>query len=169
MSTAYGQNVGHEPEGVQALPGGYQVRLTADCKAYTQKFSLKMDPRVKIAILDLQKQFDLEVKLLSALQRGDQALGEIQRVRRKKQTAREVESALAEIEPAGTTTPRRPRSKTSLSGVNGALLQLSTGIAGADAAPTTQQTSAAQKAFSQLDALIKQWDAVKAKVPAETK
>ena len=169
MSTAYGQNVGHEPEGVQALPGGYQVRLTADGKAYTQKFSLKMDPRVKIAILDLQKQFDLEVKLLSALQRGDQALGEIQRVRRQKQTAREVESALAEIEPAGTTTPRRPRSKTSLSGVNGALLQLSTGIAGADAAPTTQQTSAAQKAFSQLDALIKQWDAVKAKAPAETK
>lgn len=169
MSTAYGQNVGHEPEGAQALPGSYQVRLSADGHTYTQTFKLTMDPRVKIAALDLQKQFALETKLLAALQRGDQALAEIQGLRADKQSVTPaLESALAEIEPAGPGT-RRGRSKTSLSGVNGALLQIAVGIGGADAAPTSQQVAAAEKAFTQLDAFLKQWDAIKAKSPAATK
>jgi hypothetical protein len=53
--------------------------------------------------------------------------------------------------------------------VNGALLQISTGIASADAAPTSQQTAAAQKALTQMEALLKQWEAIKLKVQAATK
>jgi photosystem II stability/assembly factor-like uncharacterized protein len=169
MSTAYGQNVGHEPEGAEAVPGSYQVRLTADGHAYTAKFDLKMDPRVKISALDLQKQLSLETKVLEALQRGDQTLAEIRRLRSDKQALTpEVETALSEIEPAGQTT-RRAKGKTALSAVNGALIQISTGIASADAAPTAQQTVAAQKALAQMGALLKQWDAIKVKVQAGTK
>jgi photosystem II stability/assembly factor-like uncharacterized protein len=169
MSTAFGQNVGHEPEGVQALPGSYQVRLLADGKTYAQSFRLTMDPRVKTAPLDLQKQFALQTKLLEALQGGDQAVSEIRRLRSEKQAVTaEVESALAELEPSGPA-PRRPRSKNSLSSVNAALLQLSTGIAGADAAPTSQQAAAAQKALNQMGALLQQWNSLKSKLQASAR
>ncbi len=169
MATVFGQNVGHEPEGAQALPGNYQVRLTADGHSYTQTFKLTMDPRVKVAPLDLQKQFALETKLLEALQRGDQALAEIRRVRAQKQAITpELEPAVSEIE-AASPTPRRPRGKTSLSAVNGALLQLSAGIASADAAPTSQQAAAAQKALTQVEGLIKQWEALKSKMATPAK
>ncbi len=57
--------------------------------------------------------------------------------------------------------PRRARSKTSLSAMNGALLQLANGIASADAAPTSQQTAAAEKALGQNAALMKQWEGIK--------
>ncbi len=166
MSTVFGQNVGHEPEGVEALPGNYQVRLLADGKTYTQPFKLTMDPRVKVATLDLQKQFALETRLLEALQKGDQALAEIRRLRSEKSAITpEIESSLAEIEPAGAA-PRRARSKTSLSATNGALLQLANGIASADAAPTSQQTAAAEKALGQNAALMKLWEGIKSKAQA---
>jgi len=169
MSTAFGQNVGHEPDGAQALPGNYQVRLVVEGKTYTQPFKLTMDPRVKTAALDLQKQFALETRLLDALQRGDQAASEIRRLRSEKQAVKpEIESALAELEPSGPA-PRRPRNKTSLSSVNAALLQLSSGIAGADAAPTSQQANAAQKALTQMEALLKQWNAIKSKLQASAR
>jgi len=77
----------------------------------------------------------------------------------------EIESSLAEIEPAGPA-PRRPRSKTSLSAANAALLQLATAIASADAAPTSQQTAAAQKALGQNAALMKQWEGIRSKAQA---
>jgi hypothetical protein len=163
MSTVFGQNVAHEPEGVQALPGNYQVRLTADGRTYTQSFKLTMDPRVKVTALDLQKQFALETRLLDALQKGDQAVAEIRRLRSENSAITpEIESSLAEIEPAGPA-PRRPRSKTSLSGADGALLQLAIGIASADAAPTSQQTAAAEKALAQNAALMRQWEGIKSK------
>jgi photosystem II stability/assembly factor-like uncharacterized protein len=166
MSTVFGQNVGHEPEGAQALPGNYQVRLLADGKTYMQPFKLTMDPRVKVAALDLQKQFALETRLLEALQRGDQAVAEIRRLRSEKSViTAAIESSLAEIEPMGPA-PRRPRSKTSLSAANAALLQLATAVASADAAPTSQQTAAAQKALGQNAALMKQWDGIKSKAQA---
>ena len=128
-----------------------------------------MDPRVKVPALDLQKQFVLEVKLLEALQRGDQALANIRGVRATKQALTpEFEAAISEIEPAGAGS-RHTRGKTSLSAVNGALLQLSVGISTADAAPTLQQTAAAQKALTQLEALLKQWEALKSKIAAPAK
>jgi hypothetical protein len=166
MSTAFGQNVSHEPEGVEALPGNYQVRLLADGKTYTQPFKLTMDPRVKVTALDLQKQFALETRLLEALQRGDQAVAEIRRLRSEKSAITpEIESSLAEIEASGAAS-RRPRSKTSLSAANAALLQLAIAIASADAEPTSQQTAAAQKALGQNAALMKLWEGIKSKAQA---
>ncbi len=44
-------------------PGNYQAVLTADGKTYTQKFTVKIDPRVKTSAADLQKQFDLSKRL----------------------------------------------------------------------------------------------------------
>jgi hypothetical protein len=45
------------------LPGHYQARLTVDGKTYTAPLDLIADPRTKVPMADLQKQFDLMMQL----------------------------------------------------------------------------------------------------------
>jgi photosystem II stability/assembly factor-like uncharacterized protein len=47
------------PEGILALPGKYQAKLTVEGKSYTAPIELLSDPRAKISEADLQKQFAL--------------------------------------------------------------------------------------------------------------
>jgi photosystem II stability/assembly factor-like uncharacterized protein/DNA-binding FrmR family transcriptional regulator len=54
---------GNEPAGPHATPGKYSVRLTVAGKSSTQPLEIAMDPRVKTSAADLQKQFDLLLKL----------------------------------------------------------------------------------------------------------
>jgi hypothetical protein len=44
-----------------AMPGNYTVKLTANGKTISQSFTIKMDPRVKTSVADLQKQFSLSM------------------------------------------------------------------------------------------------------------
>jgi photosystem II stability/assembly factor-like uncharacterized protein len=46
-----------------ALPGNYQVVLTANGKSYSQALTVKMDPRVRATAQALNEQFDLSRKL----------------------------------------------------------------------------------------------------------
>jgi hypothetical protein len=54
---------GSNPAGPSAMPGKYSVRLTVAGKSSTQPLEIVMDPRVKTSTADLQKQFDLLLKL----------------------------------------------------------------------------------------------------------
>jgi len=45
------------------MPGDYTVVLTVDGKRFTQPLSVKMDPRVRASIAELQEQFDLSWQL----------------------------------------------------------------------------------------------------------
>jgi photosystem II stability/assembly factor-like uncharacterized protein len=47
------------PEGILALPGKYEARLTVEGKPYSAPIELLSDPRAKISEADLQKQFTL--------------------------------------------------------------------------------------------------------------
>jgi photosystem II stability/assembly factor-like uncharacterized protein len=51
------------PEGVLALPGKYEIRLTVDGKPYSASVELLSDPRAKISAADLQKQFTLATQV----------------------------------------------------------------------------------------------------------
>jgi len=46
-----------QPNPTMAVPGSYSARLTVSGKQYSAAFEVKMDPRVKTAAADLQKQF----------------------------------------------------------------------------------------------------------------
>jgi photosystem II stability/assembly factor-like uncharacterized protein len=59
--TIYDGNFGPAPP--LALPGKYSVRLTVGGKSYMEPLEIRMDPRVKTSLADLQKQFDLLLKL----------------------------------------------------------------------------------------------------------
>jgi hypothetical protein len=50
-------------QGPMAVPGTYQVRVTADGVSETQPLELKLDPREHITQAGLQKQFDLGMKI----------------------------------------------------------------------------------------------------------
>ncbi len=51
------------PTSPWVMPGAYKVRLTVDGEAFTQPLTVKMDPRVKATREELQKQFDLSMKV----------------------------------------------------------------------------------------------------------
>jgi len=159
MSTVSGRNTAREPQGPLALPGSYQVRLTVDGKSYTQPLKLEMDPRVLVPKQDLENEFAVQMKIHQALVQAGQALEEIARYRSNiRPDNQEKLKALEEIEPAGRATrSERP----TLSSVRGELTQIATQLDGADAAPTSQQTAAADKALSQLSSLLKAWGAIK--------
>ena len=67
--------------GPLALPGKYEVRVTANGKSETAPFEVKLDPRVKVADEDLQKQFDLGLQIRDELTRVYDAVNQIQDVR----------------------------------------------------------------------------------------
>lgn len=162
MSTVYGQNVPSEPEGPQALPGTYSVRLTIDGHSYIQPLKVIMDPRVTASSADLNKQFALEFELGTALRDANQALQEIRDYyarNKENQAALQTLQALAEIEPTGEQRPRR--GTTSISGVSATLAQLMGAVDSADADPTMPEVEAAEQALTQLRALLNKWSELK--------
>ena len=64
-----------------ALPGHYQVRLTSGGKTQTAPFELRLDPRVKVSSDDLQKQFDLRIRIREQLSRIADTVAQIDDVR----------------------------------------------------------------------------------------
>jgi photosystem II stability/assembly factor-like uncharacterized protein len=50
------------PEGPLALPGLYTLKLTVDGKSYTQRVTLRNDPRSPARMSDLRAQLDLQMK-----------------------------------------------------------------------------------------------------------
>ncbi len=162
MATVFGQNVPSEPEGPQALPGSYTLRLSVDGKSYTQPLKLIMDPRVTASPRDLEKQFALETRISQALGQANQALAEIHDFyARNKENggAAEKLKALAEIEsPPG---QHDHRSSPDISGLSGTLAQLLTAVDSADTAPTAAENEAAEKTLSQLQPLLHKWDGLK--------
>ncbi|HYY12921.1 MAG TPA: hypothetical protein VE758_00650 [Chthoniobacterales bacterium] len=72
---------GSGPKGPLALPGDYQVKLTAAGKSQTTSLHLAIDPRTKDAEAALQKQFELAVKVNDRNSQLHQAVNEIREIR----------------------------------------------------------------------------------------
>jgi hypothetical protein len=160
MSTVFGRSVPVEPEGPQALPGAYQIRLTVDAKSLVQPLTLVMDPRVATTSQDLEKQFALEIKLSEGLQRANQATREIHEARAAGRISEETERKLAGGGRRGGEDESGSGAPT-LARVSGNLAQLISVLDSADAAPTAQASVAAEQSLAQLDELLKQWEAAK--------
>jgi hypothetical protein len=165
MFTVAGGDVPREPSGPQTLPGSYQVRLTVDGKTYTQPFKLTMDPRVKVTTQDMEKQFALELKLAQTLRQANQVVEDIHAGAQAGKISADDEKKLAgarrrrgQAEPEGP-----PGQQPAFAQVIGNLAQLMVAVDSADAAPTTQESQAAEKTLAQAQALFKQWEALKPK------
>jgi photosystem II stability/assembly factor-like uncharacterized protein len=170
------------PLGATVVPGTYKLVLTAGRQTYSQVFSIRMDPRVKISSSDLDRHLELDCKIAEALQRDYEALQQVRSLREqlkaltsapdaiKKDAARKAAANLeAKAAPiageAGGYGARylgTPAGR-SLSILNTGLSAVLSALDTADAAPTTQQTAM----FGELDkALAEQlsaWDQLKSK------
>ncbi|MFY9673563.1 MAG: hypothetical protein WAK13_03880 [Terriglobales bacterium] len=171
---------GDGARGPLAVPGKYQVRLTADGKTETESFELKIDPRVTVSQADLEKQFKLEMDLRDQLNRVYDAVNEIQDVRdqldglRRRvgpEAAKTLLDGVTALD-ARLVAVRDPlinfkiaASEDSLAyapGIDGKLAFLSMAVSGnADAAPTAAEYDQFDKLKKQTDELLAQWDAVR--------
>lgn len=68
-------------EGAEALPGTYQVRLTVSGKAYTAPLEIKRDPRTTASPQDMEKQFDLLIKIRDRVTQTHDAVNQIRSIR----------------------------------------------------------------------------------------
>jgi inorganic triphosphatase YgiF len=63
------------------LPGRYQVRLTVAGKSQTVPLELKQDPRITVPASDLQKQYELGLKLHGRVNEAQDAINQMLDVR----------------------------------------------------------------------------------------
>jgi len=66
IAAIYGQTAPN-PTSPWVMPGTYRLKLTVDGRNFVQTITVKMDPRVKTPVEELQKQYDLSDKCYSAL------------------------------------------------------------------------------------------------------
>ncbi|MFZ0362009.1 MAG: hypothetical protein WCB56_09265 [Terriglobales bacterium] len=168
-------------KGPLALPGNYQVRLTANGKTLTAPLEVKIDPRVTVSQADLEKQFKLEMNVREQLNRVYDAVNQIQDVREQ------LEGLKKRVVPGDSTKPlldgasaleakliavRDPlinfkisASEDSLAyvpGIDAKLAFLSMAVAGfADSAPTEAENREFDKLKKQTEELLARWDQVR--------
>ena len=169
---------GEGAHGPLAVPGKYQVRLTANGKSQTAAFEVKIDPRVTVSQADLEKQFKLQMDIQEELNRVYDAVNQIQDVREQldglKKRIGPSDTALL----SGITTldakliaVREPlinfqisASEDSLAyvpGIDGRLAFLSMNIAGfADSAPTEAEYQEFDRLKKQTGELLAHWEQV---------
>jgi photosystem II stability/assembly factor-like uncharacterized protein len=72
---------GSPKQGPLALPGTYQVRVTADGQSGTQPFKIALDPRVNASMADLQAEFELALKVRDRVSEADEAVVAVRKIR----------------------------------------------------------------------------------------
>jgi hypothetical protein len=72
---------GGNTDGPKTLPGTYQVRLTVNGKSYTAQLEIKADPRLQAGQQDLEKQFDLLLKIRDRVTQTHDTVNEIRDIR----------------------------------------------------------------------------------------
>jgi photosystem II stability/assembly factor-like uncharacterized protein len=159
------------PQGPIALPGEYTARLAVNGSTFTASLTVKIDPRVNTSPGDLEKQFNLEMRLASELTTSTEAVTQARSVvdqlhKLGNQSGAMAESIKALDQKVGTilrgSTPAVPgTSEPTLTRASAAVDALYTSVGQADAAPTTAQINAAVDTERDLSALRKRWEEIK--------
>jgi len=161
-----------------APPGMYQVRLNAEGKTITAPLELKMDPRVNVSIADVQKEFDLELKMREVLSELHDTVREIRETRVQLRTMHDrlVDARYKSITDNADALDKKmtpiedqllqTNAKSSESNLNYPVLideQLHSlaAVVEYDGAPTEQQYAAFESLSQQAAPLIVQWKSMR--------
>ncbi len=69
-------------DGPMAIPGSYQVRLTADGETQTQDFEIKIDPRMEhVTVAQLRERFEFALRIRDRVTQANEAVIEIRRIK----------------------------------------------------------------------------------------
>jgi photosystem II stability/assembly factor-like uncharacterized protein len=157
------------------LPGDYMVHLIAGGRTLSAPLKVQMDPRVKTAMGDLERQFTLAKQMYDDLVRATAALHEVSVLRAQLkarsgqpavgQATPSIESkldAIAGPEHGGRSLGRGPSGPPTLASVRTQIARLEHSVENADEAPTAAQAEAFETAGKPLDGLLEQWQTLKA-------
>ncbi len=178
IAAAFGEDAIMLPQGPLALPGGYQVKLTAAGQTYMAPLEVKPDPRVRVAPPAWARQFALEMKIIEGMKQSYGVVQRINDLRSQLQTlpdklksdagATSVLEAISLLDRKAAELiaveqqwpPVGVVSAASLNGAFGSLLVL---VEGSDAAPTAQAAAAFATYKQLLDQQLAKWTALKTK------
>jgi hypothetical protein len=167
MSAVY-RDTPPSPTSAWVVPGEYSVVLTAGGRSYTQRLTVKMDPRVKMSEAELQEQLTLS-KQLSELRASLEPIGKVfdslveQLTKLREQSLpKNVEDKLnglnARLKELGPPNAR-PGAAPSLHALDSAK-ELFGQIQGVDTAPTDRVKAAVNEVPGQAAALTKRWQEI---------
>ena len=74
---------GNARQGPMAVPGKYFVKLTANGVTQERELTIEKDPRLTVTQLDMQKQFDLALKIRDQLSQADTIVSKIRDIRKQ--------------------------------------------------------------------------------------
>jgi photosystem II stability/assembly factor-like uncharacterized protein len=133
------------------MPGKYTAILSVegDKKSYEVSFTIKMDPRVKTSLADLQLQHDLSVIAYKSQQQIMEILAEINGMKTKSEEITKLQ------------TTQRGSRDISFSQLNDAFSSLLGTLQDNDSRPTTQVINAVKEAQINLQKLMEKWNKLK--------
>ncbi len=161
------KNTVPDPTSPWVMPGNYKVKLTVNGKAYTQTFTVQIDPRVKTPVAGLQQQSDLSLLCYNGRKTCLKALKEISDFRaalQKQLTGEQGVKAdtLKKLDSLAEQLANKPAAnKQGFDNLNNNFTDLFGSLQAADVAPTTQTIEAVKQTQSELEALQKKWEALK--------
>ena len=174
---------GFGPGGLAALPGTYTVKLTVGGKSYTQPLTVKIDPRIKTPLADLQKQFAIgseiserQIQINAARHNVDQVRTQIRQLRPQTSSNTALTAALDALDRkaeaiggvpptpvAPGNQPLPPTERSSLTFLSGEFLRISSVVDSGDEAPTAEAMKALADAQATLAATMSKWAALTTK------
>jgi len=164
-----------QPTGPWALPGDYSAVLSAGGKTFTQRFTLKMDPRVKASGADLSKQFQLSKALYEARamlrpigKSFDTLVAQVSKLIEKagdNPAKEKVETFQKKLQQFSDPAPGRPGQPLALY-VLTKVERLFGDLQEVDATPTPQMETATVAVQAETKAVIDQWRGIPAEVAA---
>jgi photosystem II stability/assembly factor-like uncharacterized protein len=165
------------PQGPLVMPGKYTVKLTANGKTYTQTLNVRMDPRVKTPIADLQRQFDTSMGVYRAIYTATEMSEEAKKlseqltaakVKASSNTALKTDIEAVEQKLKLLIEGQRPASGTvttvsqlPLGRLPGALTALHDLLQEPDAAPTTQAAAASRDILAAVTRAHMMWEEIR--------
>ena len=168
ISAIYNNTV-PDPTSPWAMPGNYIVKLTVDGKTYTQPLHVKMDPRVKTGLADLQKQHDLSLQCYEYRKQVMDILKETGNLQQQVKTllpkssgqlATDLKTLSNNIKAMENATPASQQP--AFNRLNGAFGSLLNTIHDTDMPPTSQVTEAVIASAAQFKSLHAKWMTTKA-------
>ncbi|HXB45597.1 MAG TPA: hypothetical protein VNV85_16135 [Puia sp.] len=163
-------NTAPEPSAPWVMPGNYTVKLTVNGNAYSKALTVRMDPRVKTSLPDLQRQHDLSLICYKNRLQSLRVLRQIDMLRKQvkqlivasktnnTQGIKDFDDKLAALEG---TSNRRGGGDESFNMLNNSFASLFNILDGTDMPPTTQAVHAVGVLDTSLKKLEEKWDAIR--------
>jgi len=167
------------PKGPMALPGTYQVRLTAGGQSQTASFELRRDPRIDAPNADLEKQFELERQVARQLTALHNTVNQIRDLRAQLTALEQRYEKAPAWEPLKTLAEDLVKKITALEGkiiqarmkstegdlryptmIDEQLIALNWSVDSSDGAPTEGQQQLFAELSSKLREQLSQWDQI---------